>query len=125
MSCSFPNASAGQTYYVVLKHRNAIQTWSANPIVLSDALYDFTTNANKAYGNNQVLVAANTYAMFNGDINQDENVDLIDAGMEENDITNFIYGYYATDINGDGNVDLLDNAVLESNVNGFIYSNHP
>lgn len=42
-------------YYIVINHRNHIETWSANPLSFaSDTIfYDFTTSASKAYGNNQ------------------------------------------------------------------------
>jgi len=87
--------------------------------------YDFTTAANKAYGDNQISVGNGQYAFYNGDVNQDENIDLIDASMLETDINAFQFGYYSTDINGDGNVDLLDAPIVENNINGFIFSNHP
>jgi len=125
IACLFPNASEGQTYYIGLKHRNAVQTWSANPVTLSNVVYDFTTHANKAYGDNQVLVDANIYAIYSGDINLDENADLVDLNSIESDITTFAYGYIATDINGDGNVDLLDSPIEEVNINNFIYAMHP
>ena len=125
ISCSFPNASEGQNYYVVLKHRNAIETWSANAITLSAAVYDFTTAANKAFGNNQTEVEPTIFALYSGDFNQDENIDLLDVAILEPDINNFLFGYFNTDVNGDGNVDLLDNPILESNVNNFVFSNHP
>lgn len=119
-------AAIGQSYYVVLKHRHAIETWSANPVLLSgNTTYDFTTGANKAYGDNQVEVTPGIWAMYSGDINQEENIDLLDASVLETDITNFQFGYMSSDLNGDGNVDLLDSPVLEENVNSFVYAMYP
>lgn len=116
----------GQSYYLVLKHRNSIQTWSAMPITISEITnYDFSTSANKAYGDNMIEVEPNVFACYSGDINQDENVDLLDAASIETDINAFQYGYFATDINGDGNVDLLDAPVVETNINQFVFSSHP
>ncbi|HOZ51657.1 MAG TPA: dockerin type I domain-containing protein [Chitinophagaceae bacterium] len=114
-------------YYIVIKHRNHVETWSANPVSFNGtfAYYDFTWSASQAYGNNLVEIEPGYFALYAGDLNQDENVDLIDIGILENDINNFAFGYYTTDINGDGNVDLLDAAPVEANVNGFIFSNHP
>jgi len=63
--------------------------------------------------------------LYSGDLNQDENIDLLDLGDIETDINNFQFGYFATDINGDGNVDLLDGPIVENNINGFIFSSHP
>lgn len=115
------------SYYIVVKHRNGIETWSANPIqFLSTAVtYDFTTASSKAYGNNMVQLQPNIWAFYTGDINGDENIDLLDLSSLETDINYFQYGYYKTDLNGDGNVDLLDTPILETNVNNFVFSNHP
>ncbi|MBK7761903.1 MAG: hypothetical protein IPI46_00835 [Bacteroidetes bacterium] len=119
-------AAAGQAYYIVIKHRNAVETWSANPVMLTEnTMYDFTTAANKAYGDNQTEVATNVWAFYSGDINQDENADLLDASLLETDMANFEFGYFATDLNGDGNVDLLDSPILEVNVNNFVFSSKP
>jgi hypothetical protein len=87
--------------------------------------YDFTTSANKAYGANQSEVENGVWALFSGDINQDENIDLLDLNNIEIDINNFLFGYLATDINGDGNVDLLDIPIVEGNINDFIFSLKP
>ncbi|GBL35469.1 hypothetical protein EMGBS15_10640 [Filimonas sp.] len=113
--------------YVVIKHRNGLQTWSANPVSFtsSSTSYDFTMSSSQAYGNNQVEVAPGIWALYSGDLNYDENMDLLDVIIIEQYIFNFQSGYFATDINGDGNVDLLDTPVLENNVFNFVYSNHP
>jgi len=124
-TCNFPVAAGD--YYIVVQHRNSVQTWSASPVTfgVSSTFYNFSVAASKAYGNNQVLVGPGVFALYSGDINQDENIDLIDLANLENDVSNFEFGYFATDINGDGNVDLLDVPILENNVNDFIFSNHP
>ena len=87
--------------------------------------YDFSNASNKAFGSNMKEVSTGVWASFSGDINQDENVDLLDLGLLENSINNFEFGYFATDLNGDGNVDLLDNPIIEENINQFIFSVHP
>ncbi len=123
-ACLFPLLNGN--YYIVIKHRNGLETWSANPVFISsNTNYDFTIAANHAYGNNQIEVEPGIWAFYSGDINQDENVDLLDLSIQEADISNFEFGYYATDINGDGNVDLLDLPLLEANINGFVFSTHP
>jgi hypothetical protein len=119
-------AAIGQSYYIVIKHRNGLQTWSANPVLLTEnTMYDFTTASNKAYGSNQSEVESGVWALFSGDLNGDENIDLLDLGNLETDISNFQFGYFATDINGDGNVDLLDSPIVEENINAFVFSSHP
>ncbi len=130
-TCSFP--SWNSPYYIVVKHRNAIATWSATPVQQplcppvcgGPVVHNFTLAATQAYGSNQVEVAPNVFAFYSGDINQDENTDLLDLADVENDIDNFSFGYFATDINGDGNVDLLDIPLVENNINNFIFSAHP
>ena len=125
--CVFQNLNGN--YYVVVKHRNAIETWSALPIAIgpTPATYNFTTAASKAYGNNQadLLGDGTIWGFYSGDIAVDENIDLIDLGALENDISVFAFGYMATDMNGDGNVDLLDSPIIELNVSNFIFASHP
>jgi hypothetical protein len=116
----------GQSYYIIIKHRNAIETWSSNPVQLSNAtFYNFTDDANKAFGLNQHEVESGVWAFYSGDINHDENIDLSDFSLLELDINNFEFGYKGTDMNGDGSVDLQDVPLLELNSNLFIFSNHP
>jgi hypothetical protein len=120
------NFAVSGNYYIVIKHRNGLQTWSANPVALSGAVsYDFSNLASKAYGNNQVNLAPGIFALYSGDLVTDENIDLLDLSAIDADITNFLFGYFASDISGDGNVDLLDSPVVEQNVNDFIFSSHP
>ena len=123
--CIFPAMNG--SYYIAILHRNAVQTWSANPVTIagSPVSYDFSTAASQAYGDNQVEVSSGIWAFYTGDIVVDENVDLLDLGMLEGDISNFAYGYIASDLNGDGNVDLLDSPIEETNISNFVFSNHP
>ena len=114
-------ASAGLTCYIVIKHRNSVETWSANPVLLTEnTLYDFSTAANKAFGNNQVEVDPGHFALFTGDVNQDGVVDGLDYNDWENDNNNFAGGYFSTDLNGDGIVDGLDFIYWEQNSNNFV-----
>lgn len=124
-NCVFPSTSGA--YYIVVKHRSAIQTWSAVPVTLgpTPVSYNFTTAASQAYGSNQDEVAPGVWALYSGDIVVDENIDLLDLGTLELDISNFSYGYVSSDLNGDGNVDLLDGPIMESNISEFVFSYHP
>jgi hypothetical protein len=125
-TCVFPPVTGNK--YIVVKHRSALQTWSANPVAMgTTASYNFSDADTKAYGNNMVQVSASpaVWAFYSGDVVVDENMDLLDLGSVESDISNFGYGYLPTDLNGDGNVDLLDSPMLETNISAFIYSNHP
>ncbi len=123
---TFPNAAAG-SYYLVVKYKNAIETWSATPqsVGLTPLAYDFTNAASKAYGNNMKQVSAGVYAIYSGDINLDSNIDNLDYSAWEEDANNLMSGYFATDLNGDGNVDNLDYSIWETNSNNFVYSITP
>jgi hypothetical protein len=122
----YPASLLTDDYYIAIKHRNSLETWSSTPIELyTTSNYDFTTSASAAYGSNQVEVDPGIWAFYSGDLNGDENVDLIDISRVELEVNNFSFGYNSSDINGDGNVDLLDTPLLETNVNNFIFSMHP
>jgi len=126
MACAFPYSLVGSSYYIAVKHRNAVQTWSAAPVMMSATTnYDFTTAASKAYGNNLIQMETGKWAIYSADINQDENVDLADFPSLDLGINQGLYGYFTTDINGDGNVDLIDFPILDSNIAGGIFSQHP
>ncbi len=125
LTCNFP-ALNGQ-FFIAVRHRNAIETWSANPVFFNQGManYDFTDAPTKAFGANQIQVSPGVWAFYSGDVNQDQSIDLLDLPEMENDINNFLYGYFSTDLNGDGNVDLLDTSVEEPNISNFIFSNTP
>lgn len=120
-------ASVSGSHYIAIKHRNTIQTWSANTVMFNGSTinYNFTDAADKAYGNNMAEVEPGVYAMYTGDINQDENIDILDYPELDQDINNFEFGHFSTDLNGDGNVDILDYPVLDANIESFIFSDHP
>lgn len=124
--CDFPWNFIG-SYYLAVKHRNLVETWTSYPIFRGNcpSEYDFTLSNSKAFGDNMIEVESGVWAMYSGDINQDQNTDLLDILFLENDINNFQYGYIHTDLNGDGNVDLLDMPALEGNVNNFVFALHP
>lgn len=122
---NLPSGIVG-SYYIAIRHRNSLFTWSSVPLSFpAISSYDFTTAANKAYGDNQVNVGPGVYAIYSADVNQDDNVDLLDASQVEIDISNFEFGFFNTDINGDGNVDLLDYPLLETNISSFVFAQHP
>ena len=120
--CTFPYTALGNSYYIVLTNRNAVQTWSANPITMTASnTYDFTTSAAQAFGTNQIDVSGSgLYAIYNGDVNQDLVVDGLDFNDWETDNNNFAGGYITSDFNGDGVVDGLDFLIWEPNNNNFI-----
>lgn len=117
----FSNASAGN-YYIVVSHRNSIDTWSALPQTFTAGgvtNYDFTTAAGKAFGSNLVLKSGK-YCLYSGDENKNGFIDLTDLVDVSNDGSNYVTGYVVTDVNGDGIVDLQDIVITYNNSANFI-----
>jgi len=121
---SFLNAANSTPYYIVIKHRNSIETWSSSAMSFtSNSLtYDFTTAASQAYGNNikQVDTSPLRFAIYSGDVTQDGVVDGADGALIDNDVFNFITGYVPTDVNGDNTVDGSDAAIVDNNAFNFV-----
>ncbi|MBK9099338.1 MAG: immune inhibitor A [bacterium] len=116
----FYNAVNGIPYYIVLKHRNAVETWSAQPQTFSSnsLTFDFTTGQDKAFGNNLKLVGSK-WCIYGGDVNQDGFVGLTDLNLVFIDNVNGATGYIATDLNGDSYTEIEDlNIVFRNNVLG-------
>jgi len=110
-------------YYLVSKHRNHLETWSATPVSFAadTVLYDFTNAANKAYGDNQKQLAAAKYGILVGDVNQDGVIDISDLVEMDADLTNGSVGYIVYDLNGDGVVDISDLVAIDENLtNGAV-----
>jgi len=118
---TFSNAFNSVPYYIVIEHRNALETWSAtgNSFIAGSLNYDFTLSSNQAYGNNQILKGTK-YCIYNGDVNQDGIIDGSDASIIDNDVFNFATGYLVTDLNGDAIIDASDAAIADDNVNNFV-----
>ncbi len=117
----------GVNYYVVVKHRNSIETWSkpgGEIFTLGILAYDFTTSASQAFGDNQVLVGSN-YSIYTGDVSQNGNVDLTDLIEVFNDATNFVTGYVVTDLNCDNQTNLTDVLFAYNNSSIFVEVKKP
>ena len=116
----FYNAVNGTPYYVILKHRNAVETWSATPqtFTANSMSFDFTTGQNKAYGNNLKLVGTK-WCIYGGDVNQDGFVETADVNLVFTDNVNGSTGYISTDLNGDMLTEIEDlNIVFTNSVLG-------
>lgn len=118
---SFENIIQGSTYYLTVNHRNSIETWSANPIMINSdtTVYDFTSSANQAYGDNMIPVSGR-YCIYGGDVNQNGVIDGSDLLMIVNDAASSVTGYVLTDVNGDGIVDGSDALVADNNAANFV-----
>jgi chitodextrinase len=120
------NTSISGSYYIAIKHRNAIETWSSNPVTITPTTnYDFTNLASKAFGNNMIQLETGVYGFYSGDLFQDDFLDIIDYSIWETDYNNSAVGDFASDLNGDGFVDIIDFSIWEQNYNNAIYSVQP
>jgi len=107
--------------YLVIKHRNSIETWTSYPLSLAQnsSGYDFTLSAATAYGDNLVEYDGK-FLIYSGDANQDGIIDGSDLSAIDNLSTNFTNGYLPEDINGDGLVDGTDLSIADNNSAIFI-----
>lgn len=105
----------GIPYYIVVQNKNSVPTWSTltgTTWTGSSLSYNFTTAANKAYGDNQVPWNGK-FCMYSGDITQDEIIDASDLSEVENNQD--LAGYTQQDVTGDDYVDAADVAIVENN----------
>lgn len=117
----FMNAPTGN-YYIQVKHRNSLETWSKNGVSLTRGItgsYDFTTSNSQAYGDNMVLNGTK-YCFYSGDVNSDGTVTLADIISVYNASSSFSSGYVINDLNGDRNVTLADIIIVYNNSSKFV-----
>ncbi len=126
---TFTNAINGVNYYLQLKHRNSIETWSMTPqqFTSSTLTYNFTTSSAQAFGNNMTVIdtSPQKFGIYGGDINQEGNVDLSDILLVYNDASSFVIGYVNTDVNGDNITDLSDLLITYNNAANFVAVKKP
>ncbi|MEO8664229.1 MAG: endonuclease [Ignavibacteria bacterium] len=117
----FNNTVTGN-YYIEMKSRNGIETWSKLPQSITAGTsnsYDFTASIDKAFGNNLILKNGK-YCIYSGDPNQDGAINLTDIISIFNSANSFATGYIATDLNGDRSVNLTDILFAFNNSLNFI-----
>ncbi|MEJ5263660.1 MAG: endonuclease/exonuclease/phosphatase family protein [Ignavibacterium sp.] len=118
---AFNGLNNNTPYYLVVKHRNSLETWSSIPINFINDLvnYDFTTSSGKAYGNNLKLINGK-WCIITGDVNQDGFIEISDLNnVFINSVLN-IGGYVNTDLNGNSLTDSTDvNIVYQNNLSGY------
>ena len=120
-TASFNSAIEGTPYYITIKHRNSIETWSSTGQSFSGGTlsYNFASLQTQAYGNNTKLKVGK-WCIYSGDINQDGIIDLTDVASVDLDNLNFATGYRIADVNGDSIVDISDVSLVDNNNLSFI-----
>jgi hypothetical protein len=96
------------SYYITIRHRNSLQTVSKTALSFAGSTINqsFGTPANVFGGNLRQMPVG--YAIFGGDTNQDDIIDLGDLIPVGNQASKASAGYIPEDVNGDGLVDLTD-----------------
>ena len=120
-----PSAYNG-SYYIAIKSRNHIETWTSSPISFASSPINvnFSASQNSAYSNNLKIIG-NKFCIFAGDLNQDGTVDGFDLTLLSNKAVLFNTGYIPEDLNGDGIVDALDIIMLDNNAANFVAVKKP
>ena len=115
----FANVTNGTNYYLQMKHRNSIETWSfgGQSFNLFSMTYDFSTAVSLSFGNNSKQIDSSPirFGFYSGDVDQDGTVDAGDLSQAENDAANSLSGYVQTDVTGDDFVDAGDVSIIENN----------
>jgi len=127
INCSFAGGALNGSFYIVVKHRNSIDTWSNGAQTIgSNGTYNFTTSAAAAFGSNLVNLEGNVYGIYSGDVNRDGALDSSDKLSVQIAVPSFTKGMYDTnDVTGDGFVDESDYRVLENNAPLGVTVSHP
>ncbi len=129
-SMQFPAVVSGNSYYIAVKHRNHLETWSKLPVLFgSSTSYDFSSSLTQAYDDGvnppMAAMAGNKFAFFGGDVNQDGTVDASDMAEVDNDNAVFAFGYNVTDVSGDGTSDASDISIIDNNQALFLFYARP
>lgn len=114
-TADFSTTTTATPYYIVIKHRNSIETWSAEPQEFCDVTlsYDFTDAQTKAYGNNLKLKSGK-WCIYGGEIaNTDQYIDGDDVTSAFN--AQGTSGYILQDVTGDDYVDGDDVTLIFNN----------
>jgi hypothetical protein len=133
VTLSIPSSLSGN-YYIVIRQRNSIETWSGAPVSFAGNTvnYNFTNSAGQAYGNNmrRLFPESSVYALYMGDMTsmtsgQDGYVDIFDNNAVFNKVQGGGFGYIVEDLTGDGYVDIFDLAMVFNNMQTSVGMNTP
>jgi len=121
---NFTNVNNGTPYFIILSHRNSLETWSASTqtFTANTMSYDFTNAAGSAFGNNMKQVDASPveYAVYSGDVDKDGTIDAADMIFIFNDVITFGSGYLSSDVTGNNFTDAGDMIVAYNNSVNFV-----
>jgi uncharacterized delta-60 repeat protein len=118
----FPPEVQGKSFYIVLHHRNALETWSSSPVLLKGPItnYNFSDALSKAFDNNMRDLGDGNFAIYSGDINQDGEINQADFSSFENISHLLLIGYLPEDLTGDGLIESSDYSLIENNLGKIV-----
>ncbi len=120
------DGTLSSSYFIAVKHRNSIETWSAAPVSFASGTIGYSFNAPaKAFGGNVSQMPSGQYVIYGGDVNQDGSVNQSDKEDEYISAKTFLSGYIAVDANGDGILDAADMIITDNNASKFVVKLHP
>jgi hypothetical protein len=119
--------SYGGNYYLVIQHRNHLETWTASPVSFAGTTisYNFTDASIKAYGNRLKDLGEGVFGIYAGDADANGLINLADVDSATASATAFATGYIPNDVNGDGTVDALDLILIDNNAANAVSVAHP
>lgn len=102
-------------YFVVVGHRNHLPVMTSNSIYLNglSALYDFTTDAGKYFGNDAAALGG-VFGLYGGDANKSFIVSAADYTEVQNNLLQSNYNY--ADLNMNGTVTSADFQLITLNL---------
>lgn len=122
----------GNSYYVVIRHRNHLAVMSANALTLSSSLagvyltggsstYNFSSAQTQAYGTNPMLdTGGGVWAIISGDVNASGDFSATDLTQVRIGIRDGESGYINKDINLSGDMSSTDLLrVRQGIINGY------
>jgi len=127
ITCTYPGSGAviGNSYYIVIKHRNGLETWSATAqsFTLAPKVYNFSDAATKAFGSNLAFTAFTygSYAIFSGDfVPVFGDIDNNEYVVWANDYDALSTGYLLSDLNGSGDITNDDYVIWVNNYDNLV-----
>jgi len=115
----FLKADNATSYYVSIKHRNSIETWSSTGMIFisNSMILDMTSSAASAFGSNLKLIDPSpiAFGLYGGDVDQNGFINATDVSMVDNGVANYDSGYVLTDLTGNNFVDGTDFLIADNN----------
>lgn len=123
---AFPAAVLGAGYYLKITHRNSLETWSSNPVIMNNTTtFDLSADSSLAFGKQVRHIEAGVWAIYSGDIDQDGEILPSDLDYIETASHLFQFGYLPGDLTGDGLVESSDYSLIENNLIGQLQVQKP